>query len=191
MEDIMNINAHFLKPQEALLLIVDIQKVMFDLCLEKNKVIKNIDALIELAINLEIPVIFTEHNAEKLGEFDSSLIRKSPNSPVFNKVEFSCFGNDGIRNAIKKAERKTIILAGIESHICIFQTGAQAIQEGFNIHAVTDAISARTSFNLNIGINRLKQAGAVITSTEMLIFELLLKAGTNNFKKMLPVIKNL
>jgi nicotinamidase-related amidase len=191
MENIMNINARFLKSQEALLLIVDIQKVMFDLCVEKNKIKKNIDALIELATNLEIPIIFTEHNAEKLGGFELSLSQKSPKSPVLNKLEFSCFGNDQIRKAITKAAKKTIILAGIESHICIFQTGAQAIQEGFNVHTVTDAISARTSFNLNLGINRLKQAGAVITSTEMLIFELILKAGTHDFKKMLPIIKNL
>jgi nicotinamidase-related amidase len=185
----MNIHTRFINRQEALLLIVDIQKVMFDLCVEKETVKKNIGALIDLANILELPVIFTEHNAGKLGRFDSSLIQKSQKNSLFNKMEFSCMGNDGIRNAITTTGKKTIILAGIESHVCIFQTGAQAIQEGFNVHIVSDAISARTSFNLNIGINRLKQAGAVITCTEMLIFELLLKAGTQEFKKLLPIIK--
>jgi nicotinamidase-related amidase len=185
----MNIHTRFINRQEALLLIVDIQKVMFDLCVEKETVKKNFEALIDLANILDLPVVFTEHNSEKLGGFDYSLTQKAPNSPVFNKMEFSCLGNDNIRNAIIKTGKKTIILAGIESHVCIFQTGAQAIKEGFNVHTVSDAISARTSFNLNIGINRLKQAGAVITSTEMLIFELLLKAGTHDFKKLLPIIK--
>jgi nicotinamidase-related amidase len=187
----MNIYARFINRQEALLLVVDIQKVMFDLCVEKDKVKKNIQALIDLANILELPVIFTEHNAEKLGKFDSSLIKKPQHSSVLNKMEFSCIGNDGIRNAIIKTGKKTIILAGIESHICIFQTGAQAVQKGYNVHVAVDAVSARSNFNMNIGINRLKQAGAVINSTEMLIFELMLKAGTHDFKKMLPIIKTL
>jgi nicotinamidase-related amidase len=187
----MNISARFIERRDALLLIVDIQKVMFDLCVGKDRLKKNIEALIDLANSLELPIIFTEHNAEKLGKFDSSLIQKSPNSHVLNKTEFSCIGNDGIRKEITKTGKKTIILAGIESHVCIFQTGAQAIQEGYGVHLVADAISARSDFNMNIGINRLSQAGAVITSTEMLIFELLLKAGTQDFKKMLPIIKTL
>jgi nicotinamidase-related amidase len=140
---------------------------------------------------MEIPIFFTEHNAEKLGGFDPILIQKSPDSPVLNKTEFSCLGNEAIQKAITKTGKKTIILAGIESHVCIFQTGAQAIQEGYEVHLVTDAISARTGYNMTIGINRLEKAGAVITSTEMLIFELLLKAGTYDFKKMLPIIKKL
>lgn len=187
----MNIYSGFIKCQEALLLVVDIQKVMFDLCLHKDRVKKNIEVLIELANNLKLPVIFTEHNAEKLGRFDSSLMQKSPGSPVLNKTEFSCLGNEDIRNAITNTGKKTIILAGIESHVCIFQTGAQAITMGYEVHAVADAISSRSESNMNIGINRLQQAGAVVTSTEMLIFELLLKAGTPDFKKMLPHIKTL
>jgi nicotinamidase-related amidase len=187
----MNVYTHFINRRNALLLIVDIQKVMFDLCVEKDRVKKNIEALIDLANTLEFPIIFTEHNAEKLGRFDSSLIQKSPDSPVLNKTEFSCLGNESIRETITKTGKKTIIMAGIESHVCIFQTGAHAISEGYDLHVVSDAVSARTDFNMTIGINRLKQAGAVITSTEMLIFELLLKAGTHDFKKMLPIIKTL
>jgi nicotinamidase-related amidase len=185
----MNLYSRLLNRDEALLLVVDIQKVMFDLCAEKEKVKSNIQALIDLADTLEMPIIFTEHHAEKLGGFDPSLIQKSTENPLLNKTEFSCMGNEVIREAIKKTEKKTIILTGIESHVCIFQTGAQAIDEGYFVHAVSDAISARTLSNKTIGINRLKQAGAVITSTEMLIFELLLKAGTSDFKKMLPIIK--
>ncbi len=187
----MNLYSLFINPQETLLLVVDIQKVMFDLCVDKDRVKKNIEALIDLAKTLEFPVIFTEHNAEKLGGFDFSLIQKSPDSPVMNKTEFSCIGNADIRETIAKTGKKAIILTGIESHVCIFQTGAQAIQEGYAVHVVKDAVSARTAFNMNIGINRLEQAGAVISSTEMLIFEMLVKAGTPDFKKMLPIIKTL
>lgn len=187
----MNIYSQFIKPSETLLLIVDIQKIMFDLCVEKQKITHNINALIDTADNLEIPIVFTEHNPGKLGEFEKSMTQKSPDSPVLNKMEFSCFGNEGIRKTIADTGKKSIILAGIESHVCIFQTGAQAIQERYDVHVAADAVSARSNFSLKTGLDRLRQAGAVITSTEMLIFELLLKAGTPDFKKMLPIIKTL
>lgn len=187
----MNINSKFIKRSEALLLIVDIQKTMFDLCVEKHIVTQNINALIDMANNLEIPIVFTEHNPAKLGDFDKSMAHKSPDSPVLNKIEFSCFGNEAIGKTIADTGKKSIILAGIESHVCIFQTGVQAIQEGYHVHVVADAVSARSNFSLKTGLDRLKQAGAVITTTEMLIFELLLKAGTSDFKKMLPIIKTL
>lgn len=187
----MNIFSRIIDRSDVLLLVVDIQKAMFDHCLKKERVKKNIEALIDMTINLKIPAIFTEHNAARLGGVDESLTHKSPASPVLNKVEFSCFGNDLIRQAIINTGKMTIVLAGIESHVCIFQTGAQALAAGYNVHVVADAVSARTDSNLNIGLGRLEKAGAVVTSTEMLIFELLLKAGTHDFKKMLPIVKTL
>jgi nicotinamidase-related amidase len=187
----MKIYSQFIKRSEALLLIVDIQKTMFDLCVEKHKVTQNINALIDMANNLEIPIVFTEHNPVKLGNFDNSMTQKSPDSPVLNKMEFSCFGNEIIGKTIADTGKKSIILAGIESHVCIFQTGAQAIQEGYHVHVVADAVSARSNFSLKTGLDRLRHAGSVITTTEMLVFELLLKAGTPDFKKMLPTIKTL
>ncbi|MFO8084759.1 MAG: isochorismatase family protein [Desulfobacterales bacterium] len=187
----MNNYSRFINCSEAMLLVVDIQKTMFDLCTDRQRVLKNIGVLIVMGDHLKIPAVFTEHNAGKLGGFDEAMIEKSPGSPVLNKIEFSCFGNGKIREAINNTGKKSIILSGIESHVCIFQTGAQAIEEGYTVHVVADAISARTNENHQIGLNRLGRAGAVITSTEMLIFELLLKAGTPDFKKMLPIIKTL
>ena len=176
---------------EALLLVVDIQKVMFDLCVEKDRVEKNLEALIDTAATLGLPAIFTEHNAEKLGGFEPSLLERSPDSPVLNKVEFGCFGNRAIREAVDSSGKKTILLAGIESHVCIFQTAAQALSAGYAVHVVADAVSARSKSNVKIGLKRMRDAGAVLTSVEMAIFELLAKAATDDFRQMLPVVKRL
>lgn len=187
----MNTYRKLIDRGDTLLLAVDIQKVMFDLCVEKNRVEKNIGSLIDAARIMDFPVVFTEHNAEKLGGFEPSLRKKSPKSKVFNKLEFGCLGNRTIRDALDRSGRKTILLCGIESHICIFQTAAQALSEGYDVHVVADAVSARSERNLKTGLERMGMGGAVIVSVEMAIFELMGKAGTDEFKKMLPVIKNL
>jgi nicotinamidase-related amidase len=187
----MNTNAELISKSDALLLLVDYQKVMLDLCQSSQKVAKRTEYLIDLAGSIGIPVIFTEHNAEKLGGFLPELLDKVADPKVFNKLDFGCFADEAISSAIKSTQKKTIVLAGIESHVCIFQTGAQAIQLGYRVHAVSDAISARSASNRKIGLRRLENAGAVITSSEMVLFELLGKAGTQEFRKVLPLIKSL
>jgi nicotinamidase-related amidase len=187
----MNDYKKLLDRDDALLLVVDIQKVMFDLCVEKDRVGKNLEALVDTAATLELPAVFTEHNAEKLGGFEPSLLERSPHSPVLNKVEFGCFGNRRIRQAVESSGKKTILLAGIESHVCIFQTAVQALSSGYAVHVVADAVSARAKSNLKIGLKRMRDAGTVLTSVEMAIFELLGKAATDDFRKMLPVVKRL
>ena len=186
----MNVNADFIDHKNSILMIVDIQQVMFDLCIDKTGVREKIEALIDLAGILKLPVIPTEHNPERLGGFLPDLLERA-SAKALNKIEFGCLENGRIREAVENSGRKSIILAGIESHVCIFQTGAQAIQQGYHVHLVSDAVSARSQSNLMVGLNRLEQAGAVVTSTEMLIFELLKKAGTDNFRKALPIIKRL
>ncbi len=186
----MNIYTNFINHKNSLLMIVDIQKVLFDLCIDNKGVKKKIEALIDMAEIMKIPAIFTEHNAKKLGGFLPDLLERA-SGKAMNKMEFSCFENSMISAAVKQTGKNTIILAGIESHVCIFQSGAQALQQGYQIHVVADAVSARAQSNLMVGLNRLEHAGAVVSSTEMLIFELLKKAGTDDFRKAFPIIKQL
>jgi nicotinamidase-related amidase len=187
----MNPDAELIDKHDALLLLVDIQKIMLELCVMPENMVKHVVALLDLSRLTGFPVIFTEHNAEKLGGFVPHLTERVERPQIFNKLEFGCFANEAIASAVKQTGKKSIILAGIESHVCIFQTGAQAIQAGYRVHAVSDAISARSEPNRQVGLNRLRSAGAVITSTEMLLFELLGKAGTDEFRKVLPIVKSL
>lgn len=187
----MNRAAEFLQRKDCILLLVDIQKTLLDPCVRADMLKRNCEFLIEVAKVFEIPVVFTTHNGEKLGGFLPDLLNKVENPLVLNKFEFSCFENEGIRKAIESLGRKTIILAGIESHVCIFHTGANAIRLGYRVDLVTDAVSSRSEENRLIGIKRLEQAGAIMSSTEMVIFELLNRAGTDEFRKLLPLLKSL
>ncbi len=187
----MNAYRRLIDRRDTVLLVVDIQNAMFDLCVEKDRVEKNIGSLIEAAGILDFPVVFTEHNPDRLGGFEPSLLKRSPKSKVFNKLEFGCLGNRSIRDFIDRSRKKTMLLCGIESHVCIFQTAVQALNAGIDVHVVADAVSARSERNLKIGLDRMSMAGAVTTSVEMALFELMGKAGTDEFRKMLPVIKGL
>ncbi len=181
----------FLDKNDCLLLIVDIQKKMLDLCEDKEKIIKNTSALIQTSNQLNIPVIFSVHNRDKLGTCLNELSNTIKNPIILNKLEFSCFENNKLCSAIKKTGKRTLLLAGIETHICIFHTGANGLRLGYKVHVAADGVGSRTLFNWKTGINRLEKSGAVISSTEMIIFELLNRAGTSDFRALLPLIKSL
>lgn len=187
----MGVYSDFLERQDCLLLLVDVQKKMLDLCVNAKRTYKYVFALIEIARIFNLPVIFSVHNAEKLGGCPSELLEKVSGPQVLNKVEFSCFENEALCNAIEATGRKTLIMAGLETHICIFHTGALGLKLGYRIHVVADAACSRTRLNWKIGLRRLEQSGAVISSTEMVLFELLNRAATPEFRQALPLIKTL
>ena len=187
----MNHYAEFLSREDCVLLQVDIQKVMLEPCVEADQLRKNAAALIEVAGLFKIPVFFSVHNTEKLGGFLPELLEKASRPSVHNKLEFSCFENEEIARAVSETGRNTLILAGLETHGCIFHTGAHALRLGYRVHVASDAVSSRSSLNHQVGLRRLEQAGAVISSTEMVIFELLNRAGTPEFRSALPLLKTL
>ncbi|MDJ0829300.1 MAG: isochorismatase family protein [Desulfobacterales bacterium] len=187
----MNDHIEFLNRKDCVLLLVDIQKVLFDFCVDKENVQKHAAALIDICQLLSVPIIFTEQNAEKLGPFVPDLLKHANGAQVLNKMEFSCFQNATIAQAVAAFKRRTILLAGLETHICIFHTGVDAIRDGYRLHVASDAVTSRNHSNRAVGLNRLQRAGAVISSTEMIIYELLNRAGTPEFRKALPVLKTL
>lgn len=187
----MNDHAELLREEDCLLLIIDMQNVLLDPCEEKASVAKNCAALIDIARLFEIPVIMTVHNAPKLGEILPDLAGRIPQQTVYNKVEFNCFENEAIAGSVMNLGRKTLLLAGIEGHVCIMHTGLQALRLGYRLHVISDAVTSRTSQNKDLGLRRLERAGAIISSTEMMVFELLKRGVTDQFRKALPIIKNL
>jgi nicotinamidase-related amidase len=187
----MNPNAEFLQGDDCLLLLVDIQKVMLDPCDESARLIKNTDALMEVAKVFNLPMVFSVHNAEKLGGFHPDLLRKVDGPLVLNKVEFSCLENEDMAKAILESGRKTLLVAGLETHVCIFHTCCHAVRLGFRVHVAADAVASRSRLNWEIGLKRMERAGVVVSSTEMIIYELLNRAGTPEFRALLPRLKTL
>jgi nicotinamidase-related amidase len=190
-ENAMTVYSDLLKARDCVLLIVDMQKVMLDLCGAAGRCHTNVGALVKIAQLFKIPVVFSVHNRDKLGDVLADLLGEAPEAEILNKTAFSCLQDDALRQALTARQRKNLILCGIEAHVCIFQTGADAVAAGYRVHVVADAVSARSRMNQKIGLRRLEQAGAVISSTEMIIFELLKRAATPEFRKALPLIKTL
>jgi len=104
---------------------------------------------------------------------------------------FSCFGSEAFCGLLKRlpGQRTTVLLCGMETHICVMQTALGALREGYLVHVAADAVSSRTELNWRLGLNRIQAAGAILSSTEMMIYELLRQSGAPAFKELLPFLK--
>jgi nicotinamidase-related amidase len=185
----MNPYAECLKPEDCVLLLVDIQKVLLDPCAETQDLVKNTATLMDIAGIFRIPTLFSVQNAQKLGGVIPELAARVPEPTVFNKLEFSCMENEGIVRALEATRRRTLLVAGIEAHVCVFQTSVRALQAGYRVHVAADAVASRSAFNRKAGLKRMEGAGVVLSSTEMIVFELLNRAGTPEFRSALPLLK--
>jgi nicotinamidase-related amidase len=175
------------KRADAALLIIDMQEKLVPAMTEPTKIVENIKRLVALARLLRLPVIITEQ--EKLGPTIEEIRDEIPEAEVIGKVSFNCFMNERCVEKIRETGRNTLIVSGIEAHICVAQTAISASAEGFCVHVVSDAVSSRAPDNLTVALDRMRTSGVTITSTEMIIYELLERAGTEEFRSMLPLIK--
>ncbi len=172
--------------EDSVLVVIDVQEKLMPAISDKDTVIDNIVRLLKFAKIIGLPVILTEQ--QKLGAIVSEVKDEIPDVHPISKAAFDCFCQPEFEPAVEKAGRATLILTGVESHVCVAQTALHAIPR-YSVHVVSDAVGSRTEENWHIGLQRMGQAGAVITSTEMLIFELLQRAGTDEFRATLPLVK--
>lgn len=176
-----------LTKENCLLLIVDVQTRLLPEMWEAQRVERNLELLATLARRLKIPVALSEQNPTKLGGTIESLhAALGPIEPVA-KMRFSAWPS--LKPFVDETNRKTILLTGLESHICVSQTALDLVDEGFTVFAVWDAISSRQNWNRQIGWERMKAAGAISSSTESAIYELLGEAGSEDFRALLPMVK--
>jgi nicotinamidase-related amidase len=126
-----------------------------------------------------------------LGKTVPEIASLLPNTETIEKLAFSCFGSDVFCSTLKHlpGNRNTVLLCGMESHICVAQTALAALRNGYLVHVAADAVSSRTELNWKIGLERMRAAGAVMSSTEMMIYEALGSSGTSEFKEMLKHLK--
>ena len=173
--------------EDSVLILIDIQdKLMLPRISNKEKVIANIVRLLKFSHIIGLPILLLEQ--EKLGQTLPEIKKEIPNLPPITKSVFNCFSCAAFTKRIRQMGRKTLILTGVETHICIAQTALSAIPK-FKVQVVSDAVSSRSPDNWAIGIKRMRQSGVTITSTEMLIFELLERAGTEEFRAALKLVK--
>jgi len=179
-----------LRPEECALAVIDIQEKLLPSIWEKERLVQNSQLLVRMAKAMNLPVLVSTQYIKGLGPTVPEIASLLPDMTVIDKLEFGCFGNGDYCSAISKlADRNTLLLCGMETHICVTQTALGALNQGMNVHVAADAVSSRTELNWQLGLNRMQAAGAVISSTEMLVYELMGKSGTATFKEMLKWIK--
>jgi nicotinamidase-related amidase len=189
--DAAEVSRRPLEAERCALVVVDIQEKLLPPIFNKETLVKNSQLLVRLAKILSIPVMVTTQYTKGLGAVVPEIASLLTDVPVIDKLEFSCFGSDQFRRGLKSlpGNRNTALLCGMETHICVMQTALGALNEGYLVHVASDAVGSRAEWNWTIGLDRMKAAGAVISSTEMMMYELLRCSGTPQFKELLPYLK--
>ena len=180
-----------LQAEKCALVVVDIQQKLLPPIFNKEQLVRNASLLIRLANILEIPVLVTTQYAKGLGETVPEIAQLIPDIHAIDKLEFGCFSKDTFCSAVKSlpGNRTTMLLCGMETHICVMQTALGALEQGYLVHVASDAVGSRAEWNWKIGLERMRDAGCVISSTEMMMYELLRKSGTPAFKELLQHLK--
>lgn len=191
MTDYAEVARRPLVPERCALIVVDIQEKLLPPIFEKERLVRNAQLLIRLAGVLKIPTLLSTQYSRGLGNTVPGIASLLPDTDPIEKSVFSCFGSDVFCSALKRlpGNRSIVILCGMESHICVAQTALAALREGYLVHVASDAVSSRTEWNWKIGLDRMRAGGAVISSTEMVIYEALGSAGTPAFRDMLKYLK--
>ncbi|HXY78765.1 MAG TPA: hydrolase [Candidatus Acidoferrales bacterium] len=180
-----------LEAEQCALIVVDMQEKLLPPIWEKERLVRNIQLLIRLAGILKIPALVTTQYAKGLGNTVPEIASLLPDSPPIDKLMFSCFGSEVFCSLLKRlpGQRTTVLLCGMETHICVMQTALAALREGYLVHVASDAVSSRTELNWKIGLERMRAAGTILSSTEMMIYELLRSSGAPAFRELLPYLK--
>ncbi|MBN1219792.1 MAG: hydrolase [Anaerolineae bacterium] len=179
-----------LNTNNTVLVVIDVQGKLAQLMYQKEELFTNLAKIIQGVQVLEIPIIWTEQVPEKLGPTLPELIDLlTPIAAPMAKSSFSCYGHPPFVAALNSLDRKQVLLTGIETHVCVYQTALDLLEAGYEVQIVTDAVSSRTQANKLVGLERMKEAGASLTSTEMALFELLQVAEGPQFKQIARIVK--
>lgn len=180
-----------LQAEQCALLVIDIQEKLLPPIFHKEELVRNSQLLIRAAGILKIPTLMSTQYAKGLGGTVPEIASLLPGVETIDKTMFSCFGSDVFCSVLKRlpTERATLLLCGMESHICVAQTALAALRDGYVVHVASDAVSSRTEWNWKIGLDRMRAAGAVISSTEMMVYELMRASSSAAFKELLPYLK--
>ena len=177
-----------LTKDNTLLVLVDLQVKIARVMHGQKELVENTEKLIRGMNVLNVPILWVEHNPGGLGETIPEIAELLSGKPVI-KFSFSCCGEPRFMEVLENFKRGQILLAGIESHVCIYQTAADLLCSAYEVQVIADAVSSRTPQNKEIGLQKVKNMGGVWTSVETLLFELLKTAKGTKFKEILEIVK--
>lgn len=175
----MLINAH-----QAALLVVDIQEKLTPHIAQQETLIANCHWLMSFAKEIQIPTLVSEHYAKGLGVTVAQLRDLVTSNDIIEKVHFSCAAEQACMDRIDALGKQQIIIVGIETHVCVLQTAIPLVEQGKEVFVVADAVSARSREDHQLGLQRMRAAGVQVVTKEMIFFESLVKAGTDQFREL-------
>ncbi len=179
-----------LRKEDAVMVVVDIQDVLLP---KDEKVVaeylQQAERMIRVVRALDIPILVTEQYPERLGTTNEGIRAALGDVPALPKMAFGCLGDDAFKEALAATGRRQLLVVGMEAHVCVLQTVLEALAADYEVFLVADAIVSSRKREYKAGMARMTQAGAQSVTAEMAIFELLRKAGTPEFKQVLPLIK--
>ena len=183
------IAATMLTTDNTVLVLVDVQGKLAQAMDGREALAQNLRKLVQGVQVFGLPILWLEQNPAGLGPTIPELAELLPGQTPIAKCSFSCCGDEPFMTALRSTGRKQVLLAGIEAHVCIYQTAADLLNLGYEVEVVADAVSSRTAHNRQLALAKVQQLGARLTGVEMALFELLGKAEGPAFKAMLRIVK--
>ena len=178
-----------LSPETALLLVIDVQEKIFATMHEEVETEENINRIVAGAKILKLPIIWTEQYPRGLGPTIASVQELLKDNEKLEKIAFSCLGDAAVKESLRTHNRKQVLVCGIEAHVCVYQTVVDLVEEGYDVHLVTDATMSRKESNYRLAVTKMGRMGAQLTSVEMALFELQRVAKGDTFKAIAGTIK--
>ena len=180
----------FLRADDTLLMVIDLQEPLMRVIWDRDRVVTNTAILMEAAQALGLPIIVTAQNRDRLGDLIPEVLgRIPPEGDVLNKMTFSCMRDEAIAAAVAGLGRGQALLCGVETHVCVHQTAHDLLSMGYRPHVASDAVSSRRQSNWVVALSRMERAGITVTSTEMALYEIMERAGTPEFRRILPLVR--
>jgi nicotinamidase-related amidase len=175
---------------KTILVVVDVQSKLVPVMDQKEALLQNLHKLIKGIKTLGVPIIWTEQVPAKLGPTlpEIAELLTDTTTPI-SKVSFSCWGEARFPDRLQQLKRTQVLIAGIETHVCVYQTVMDLLAAEYRVQVVSDAVSSRTAENRHLALERMKMAGAALTSTEMALFELLRVAEGDRFREISRILK--
>lgn len=178
-----------LTPENAAVVVVDVQEKLMNAMPRRAETVASIQKLIGAAKTLNIPTLVTLQYVKGLGPLVPELTELTAGRPTFEKLAFSCCGSVEFMRSIKDLRRPRVVLCGVEAHVCVQQTVIDLLADGRAVYVCADAVCSRRNLDGQLALERMRDCGAVITTVEAAVFELLRQASTEQFKACLPLFK--
>jgi len=177
------------KSDECGALVIDMQERLFPVMHQRDELLKRVLILVEGLKILNVPILVSEQYPRGLGTTLDGVANALEQPEVFEKISFSCCGEPLFLSALDKLGKEKVIICGIEAHVCVLQTVIDLLEKGYSPVVVADCISSRNPYDMAVALERMRVEGAVITTSESLLFELAVEAGNQEFKDISRLVK--